>query len=104
MGSARDYSADSLAAFANDTAELGRLELRAARYVNRLRAHGDSGKVFLRRTNNLAAAVVNRGNHDRNDHGGDDQSECTRAASPRGGSTGDVKIKWLMGEQEDATS
>src|SRR5260370_32636241 len=96
MGSARDYSADSLAAFANDTAELGRLELRAARHFNRLRAHGDSGKVFLRRADHLATLVGNRGHHDWNDPGGDDESEHYRAAGPRGASPGGVSLKWLM--------
>src|SRR5260370_33757974 len=96
MGSARDYSADSLAAFANDTAELGRLELRAARHFNRLRAHGDSGKVFLRRADHLATLVGNRGHNERNDPGGDDESEYYRAASSRGASPGHVSMKCLM--------
>src|SRR5260370_12499683 len=91
MGSARDSAAYSLAALANDTAELGRLELRAARYVNRLCAHGDTGKVFLRRTNYLAALVGDRRHHDRNDPGRDDAAENYRIAY-----SGAASLKWLM--------
>ena len=89
---ARHYSADLLAAVADDTARLGRPELRVTGNFHRIRTHHAARQILLRRAGFLAALAgncVHRARH----HSGRPHASQYHAGSAKAGAN---PMRWLM--------